>query len=73
MNTIKSRLTALDAEIDRLKQARALLDCNASTPTRASPVTSKHRVRLTPLRKEMSAKGRAGRGVRTATRPNATR
>jgi hypothetical protein len=73
MGTIKSSLTAFDAEIDRLKQARALLDSLASTATPYAPVSSKHIARLKPLRKEMSAKGGVGRGVTTAAWPNAKR
>jgi hypothetical protein len=73
MSTIKSRLTVLDAEIDRLKRARALLDCHAPTSTRVAPVTSKHSARPTPLPGKMSAKRTVGRGERTVTWPNATR
>ena len=52
MDTDKSIRAALDAEIDRLEHARALLGCHTSTARRAAGVSSKPAVRFKPAQED---------------------
>jgi len=52
MDTDKSIRAALDAEIDRLEQARALLDPHISRARRVASVSSKPAARYKALRKK---------------------